>query len=384
MIWTSIVTLIQILGVFVGFVFTVTMGAGLLLSLRYETEQSDQRAENVRLVIPTVAADHVQNALEETLDHTRAEFPEYEIYCIIDDGSELQEHLVGRDDITVVVVPESFDCEAVAKGRAMQYFIETVVADAPHYWYGFVDDDNRILDDQFLYEIPHYEARGYRAMNPVLVPRSGRSVMTFIADHIRFVDDRSIYRFFTGVLGSPYLGFHGELLCARGDVLTEIGFDRDTIVEDFAFALELVDRDISVWQSRTHVSILSPHDVTSFLKQRSRWYLGIARYLPNAPVATRIVVGARILTWTFAVTSSWVFLPLWLLGNGVVLPLWFVVLLAVGSLIYAGTIGLGAWRVGGLRGAVLLLFIPVFATLEHVVPLYAIWTRDTEFVVIDK
>jgi cellulose synthase/poly-beta-1,6-N-acetylglucosamine synthase-like glycosyltransferase len=208
--------------------------------------------------------------------------------------------------------------------------------------------------------------------------------MTFIADHIRFVDDRSIYRFFTGVLGTPYLGFHGELLCARGDVLTEIGFDRDTIVEDFAFALELVDHDISVWQSSTHVSVLSPHDVTSFLKQRSRWYLGIARYLPNAPTTTRVVVGTRILTWTFAVTSSWVFLPLWLLGNGVVLPLWFVVLLAGGSLIYAGTIGLGAWRVGGPRGAVLLLFTPVFATLEHIVPLYALWTRDTEFVVIDK
>ncbi|WP_436935878.1 glycosyltransferase family 2 protein [Halovenus marina] len=384
MIWPELVTLIQLLGVFVGIVFTLMMGSGLLLSLRYDPDRSDERAENVRLVITTVADEHVGPALRETLDHTTERFSEYDIYCVLDEGSDLQAELVGREDISTVVVPDSFDCDAVAKGRAMHYFIETVVADAPEYWYGFIDDDNRILDDRFLYEIPHYEARGYRAMNPVLVPRSGRSLVTFMADHIRLVDDHSIYRLFTGVLGTPYLGFHGELLCARGDVLTDIGFDRDTIVEDFAFALELVDRDISVWQSKTRVSVLSPHDVTSFLKQRSRWYLGIARYLPNAPFATRIVVGARILTWTTAVASSWIFLPLWFFGHGVVLPVWFVVLLAVGTLIYAGTIGVGAWRVGGLKGAVLLLFVPVYATLEHVVPLYALWTRDTDFVVIDK
>jgi hypothetical protein len=49
-----------------------------------------------------------------------------------------------------------------------------------------------------------------------------------------------------------------------------------------------------------------------------------------------------------------------------------------------GTIGRGAWRIGGLTGAVLLLFTPVYATLEQVAPLYALLTRDTEFVVIDK
>jgi egghead protein (zeste-white 4 protein) len=384
MIWSELVTLIRILGAFVGLVFTLMMGTGLLLSVRYEPERSGERAENVRLVITTVAADHVATALRETLDHTTARFSDCEIFCVLDEGSDLQAELLDRDDVTTVVVPESYDCEAVAKGRAINYFIETVVAEAPSYWYGFIDDDNRVLDDAFLYEIPHYEERGYRAMNPVLLPRRGRSVTTFMADHIRFVDDLSIYRLFTGVLGKPYLGFHGELLCARGDVLAEIGFDRETIVEDFAFALELVKRDVPVWQSATRVSILSPHDVTSFLKQRSRWYLGIARYLPKAPVASRVVVGARILTWTVAVASSWVFLPLWLLGYGLAFPTWVVGLLAAGSLIYVSTIGLGARRVGGLEGAGLLLLTPVYATLEHVVPLYALWTRDSEFVVIDK
>jgi hypothetical protein len=79
-----------------------------------------------------------------------------------------------------------------------------------------------------------------------------------------------------------------------------------------------------------------------------------------------------------------VLLPLWVFGGGLSIPLWLTVILAVGSLIYVGTVGLGAWRVGGLKGASLLLFTPVYATLEQVVPLYALWTGDTEFVVIEK
>jgi cellulose synthase/poly-beta-1,6-N-acetylglucosamine synthase-like glycosyltransferase len=380
----AVVATVQTLAVIVGVVFTLMVGVGLLTSLRYDTERGDERAENVRLAIPTVAAERVRPALLETIAHTLERFPELELYVVLDEGADMQEELLAHDGVETVVVPESYDPTAVAKGRAIQYFTETVVADAPGYWYGFVDDDNRILDDRFLYEIPHYEARGYRAMNPVLVPRPGRSTLTFVTDHIRFVDDVTIYRLFTGVLGRPYLGFHGELLCARGDVLQEIGFDRATIVEDFAFALELAKRDVPVWQSETRVSVLSPHDVRAFLRQRSRWYLGIARYLPRAPPATQLVVGTRIATWTVAVTSSWLLLPVWLLGYGLTLPTWFVGLLALGSLFYVGTVGLGAWRVGGVRGAALLSLVPVYALLEQVVPLYALLTQEKGFAVIEK
>jgi cellulose synthase/poly-beta-1,6-N-acetylglucosamine synthase-like glycosyltransferase len=381
---SQLLTIVQLTGVFVGVLFSVYLTVGIAGSMVYEPSRAAQRADNVRFVITTVAAEHVRDALFETVEHTTRSFPEYDLYCLVDEGSDLQPELEAVDGVEVVVVPETYECEAIAKGRAINYFIETVVAAAPDYWYAFIDDDNQILDDRFFYEIPHYEARGYRAMNPVLVPRQGRSVVTFMTDHIRFVDDITIYRLFTGLLGRPYLGFHGELLCARGDVLVDIGFDRETIVEDFAFALEVAKRDIPVWQSATRVSVLSPHDVTSFLKQRSRWYLGIARYLPRAPHVSQIIVGVRIAIWTVAVTSSWVLLPLWIFADGLSLPLWSIAILGVGSLIYISTVGLGAWRIGGLKGASLMLLTPVYATLEQVVPLYALWTGDTEFVVIEK
>lgn len=379
-----LLTYIQFVGAMVGVCFTLMIGTGFLSSLHYRTRKHGRRAEAVRIVIPTVAAQHVRPALIETIEHTIAKFGEYDLYCIIDEGSDLQDELTERADLSTIIVPADYECEAVAKGRAMHYFIEQVVAAEPEYWYAFLDDDNRILDDEWLYEIPHYEARGYRAMNPVLLPRAGRSLVTFMADHIRYVDDITVYRLFTGVLGRPYLGFHGELLCARGDVLLEVGFDRTTIVEDFAFALELVERGIPVWQSATRVSVLSPHDIGAFLRQRSRWYIGIIRYLGKAPLVSQAVVGMRMGLWSLAVTSSWIFIPVWVAGYGHAFPLWMVAFLLGGTLAYLVTVGIGSLRVGGLTGVALLLLTPVYALLEHVVPLYAVVKGKAEFVVIEK
>ncbi|MFB6178146.1 MAG: glycosyltransferase family 2 protein [Halorientalis sp.] len=381
---TTVTAAVQLVGVVVGVVFTVQLVGGLLGALGYRPQRSDRKAENVRLVIPTVAAERVRDALEATIEHTSHNFPEYDLFCLVDEGSDLQAELEACDLVTTVVVPDDYTCAATAKGRAINYFVETVVGPEPDYWYGFLDDDNRILDESFLYEIPYYEQRGYRALNPVLEPRQGRSRLTYMADHIRYVDDIALYRLFTGVLGRPYLGFHGELTCVRGDVLAAIGFDRDTIVEDFGFALELVKRDVKVWQSATRVSVLSPHDLSSFFAQRARWYVGIARYLPRAPLPTRLLAGTRVLVWTVSITSSWLLLPLWLLGYGLSLPLWFVGILLAGTLLYVGAIAIGAVRIGGLTGLALLALVPLYASLEHLVPLYAAVTRDREFVVIEK
>lgn len=384
MLKSAILIGIQVLGVAVGICFTLYLTGGLLLNALYDPQVSNERATNVRLVIVTVAANRVRSALMETIAHTLDNFSDYEVYCLLDEGSDLEQEIRAMDSLTEVVVPASYACDARAKGRALQYFSETVVAEEPEFWYAFIDDDNKILDDTFLYEIPYYEARGYRAMNPVLEPRRGDSMITYMADQIRFVDDLTVYRLFTGVIGRPFLGFHGELLCVRGDVLSSVGFDRESIVEDFAFALELVREGTKVWQSRTRVSILSPHDLSSFLKQRRRWYMGVTQYLLKAPRVSQAVVGLRMTTWSVAITSSWAFIPLWISSYGIEIPLWILGISFVGSLVYISTIGIGAARIGGLHGISLMLLVPVYATLEHLVPIYALWTRQKDFVVIDK
>jgi hypothetical protein len=44
----------------------------------------------------------------------------------------------------------------------------------------------------------------------------------------------------------------------------------------------------------------------------------------------------------------------------------------------------GALRISGLSGLALFICSPVYALMEHVAPLYALATRERDFVVIEK
>lgn len=378
----SVSRFVLLVGVFVTLIFVGYILLGIAATILYTTNKADQKANNVKLAITTLASNNVKPALFNTIEHTVENFGEYEIYCVLDEGSDLQAELERMDEISTVVVPTDYRCKAVAKGRAINYFIETEVED--DYWYGFLDDDNLILDDEFLYEIPYYEERGYGAMNPVLLPRPGRSSITFMADHIRTSDDMTIFRVFTGLVGKPYVGFHGELLCARGDLLREITFDRPTIVEDFSFAMELTKRGHKVWQSRTYVSILSPHSIKAFFKQRRRWFLGIASYIPKSPNITKGVVGSRTVLWSLGITGNWILFPLWVSERALALPTSIHYSVLTGGLVYALICIVGAYRLSGLKGILLFPLIPVCALMEHLGPVYALFNRDASFVVIDK
>ena len=79
-------------------------------------------------------------------------------------------------------------------------------------WYIFIDDDNLILDDIFLYEIPFYELKGYSPFNPVLKIRRGKSKLAFLMDYPIDYNDITIFGFFTGILKSPLIGMHDEML----------------------------------------------------------------------------------------------------------------------------------------------------------------------------
>lgn len=90
----------------------------------------------------------------------------------------------------------------------MQSFVDRHVEDSE--WYAFLGDTNKPLDDTFMYEAPLYEAEGHRVTNPVLVPRPGESRSTYVMDWVRTLDGTLVFRLFTGLIGSPHAGFHGE------------------------------------------------------------------------------------------------------------------------------------------------------------------------------
>ncbi|WP_136689075.1 glycosyltransferase family 2 protein [Halorhabdus amylolytica] len=378
----GIIILVIGMGVVFGFAFGVYTVLGLIGTVGYTPQTGEERAKNVKIAIPTIASNQVRDSLFTVLDDLTDKYGSYEIWVILDEGAELQSELMEYGGIKTLVVPDEYDSQARAKGRALQYFTENVVVEAPDYWYAFLDDDNLILDDDWLYEISAYEETEYKAMNPILLPREGKSAITYIADHIRYYDDLTVFRFFTGFVSSPYMGFHGELLTVRGDVLTEIGFDRESIVEDFSFAMECVESDVKCWQSSTRVSILSPHSFHDFLRQRRRWFLGCLQEMSN--MITFIVVGSRLAIWAGGITASWIWSPFWVMGFGITLPLWATALIWTGTLYYLIVIVTGTYFREGLLSYTLIPLLPVYAFLEHLVPYYAAITQDDDFVVISK
>ena len=349
-------------------IYSVFIIIGISGYFLYKPVITNTKATNVELVIVTIGSKGIKNALLECIEHTSKMF-NCPLHILIDEGCDLYDELVTKN-IPITVVPKEYRLDLIAKGRAMNYFIETVVK--PTNWYGFIDDDNLVLDDKFLYEIPYYEAKGYVAMNPSLIPRRGKSEVAYIMDIIRYFDDIFIFRTFTGLLKKPLIGLHGELMCARGDILKKIGYGEKSIVEDFKFASKLVKYNLKTWQSSTNLSIKSPNTVKDLIKQRNRWINGIIEDSSKCPFAMKWFVRIRLYTWITGLLGSWLFVPLWFLWTTSLLT-------AIGGCYCGFMYTYAVFRYGKLK---YLFITPIYSIIE---PISVYWGRKRDtFVVIDK
>ena len=360
-----LIELLQYVAFFCWACFSVFVILGLVGQF-YRPKRSRKKAENVECVIVSVANRKVEKSLFECITHTKKVL-DNRLWLLVDEGSELIPQLKEN---SLVIVPRSYRRDLIGKGRAINYFIEKEVK--PDKWYAFIDDDNLILDDSFLCEIPYYDEMGYAAMNPVLVPRKGKSTLTYIMDFVRYFDDLTNYRFFVGLLARPLVGLHGELLTVKGAVLKEIGYDSPVLAEDFRLASELARRGYKTWQTATRVSIKSPNSLGDLLKQRGRWFKAVLMDWGNCPFLMKGIVGLRLLLWGLGIFGSWALSPLWLF--------WGFFYLAVPGAIYYWTVCL--YGVAKSRKPYYFFLIPLFGIFEA--SSVYVGLRQRGFVVIDK
>jgi cellulose synthase/poly-beta-1,6-N-acetylglucosamine synthase-like glycosyltransferase len=349
--------------------YSLLISMGIFSYFKYRPRRGGVRARNVEIVIVSKADERVKNSLYEVLRYHVERYGR--VVLVVDEEAPLLPRLRGFKGVKLVVVPSNYRRDLVGKGRALQYFVECC-AD-PSKWYVFIDDDNLILDDSFLYEIPVYEKLGYVAANGVLVPRPGKSTTAYIMDWIRFVDDFFFFRFFTGLLGRPLLGLHGDLLIVKGVVLREIGFSKRTLTEDFEFAKELVKRGYKTWQSSTKVSIKSPNSVRDLISQRGRWFKGVVNGMRGSPLLMKVVIVIRGLTFVIGVLVLLLLLP----AISYIGYFWFIV---PASIYYAGTYIYGVYN---SRKPHMILLVPFFGFIEAASRIYGL-VNVNSYVVIDK
>ena len=388
-------------------IYSVFVIIGIVGS-HYKAESAPTRANNVEFVIISQASRKVKNSLLDCISNTRIQFPWVPLSLVIDEGSELTDDLLRLVNVTqqqitttnlkdstivhqkesiiarqrhtskelkIIIVPDRYRKDLVGKGRAINYFIDGYVIDE-NKWYSFIDDDNIILDDRFLYEIPYYEERGYVAFNPNITSRTGNSRFIRIMDFIRKYDDVTVFRFFTGLLGIPYIGMHGEMLTVKGSVLQEIKYDFYSITEDFRFTAELIKRKMKVWQSKTNICIKSANNINDILRQRGRWFKGISLDLKYCPPLMRMIVTSRMVLWTIAIFGTWALSPLWLSWGIHWQSELFIVSGAYPWIIFIYAI------IKNKEPLYCILFIPLFGILESISYWFGI--NNKGFYVIDK
>jgi beta-1,4-mannosyltransferase len=276
------------------------------------------------VTIPTLLAPGNLPALQRVLMSNLLNLPRYFSHFYIDvvtegdvDDQAFQSWVddlgeLGRP-VRIVNVPSGYSTPQGSrfKTRANHYAMEARRKAGENTQATYVyhlDDDTHIGPDTAASLAEFIERDGDRfllAQGVLAFPHSlTPSRFCRLADSIRPADDLTRFAFYTGFLGTPLGGLHGEHLIVRADIEDEIGWDfPNTVIEDAYFAIQFAvryPRRSTMLNSYSYGA--SPVSVRDLIRQRRRWMEGLLRLAFNRrlPLAPRIPLLYSIFTWSLA------------------------------------------------------------------------------------
>jgi egghead protein (zeste-white 4 protein) len=283
------------------------------------------RSERLLVVtVPTLLAKGNLPAMERVLLSLLINLPEHFDRFHVDvitegdvDKEPLREWIerFGKlaEPIRIVNVPADYTTPLGArfKTRANQYAMETRREAGENTEECFVyhlDDDTHIGKDTAASLAEFIELDGdhcFLAQGILTFPHElTLSKFCRLADSIRPADDLTRFAFFTGFLGTPLGGLHGEHLVVRADIEDEIGWDfPDTVIEDAYFAIEYAQKYPKRSTTLNSYSYgASPASVRDLLRQRRRWIEGLLHLAFNRrlPLVPKLPLLYSIFTWSLA------------------------------------------------------------------------------------
>jgi beta-1,4-mannosyltransferase len=220
-----------------------------------------------------------------------------------------------NDDLLYITVPKEYRTKkgSLYKARALQYALEN----------SLLPDDAWIVH---LDEETHLTISGIKGICAMIQEeetsgtlRIGQGAILYhrnwhkhpfltLADNVRTGDDFARFHF-QHRLGITIFGLHGSYIVVRNDVEKSVGFDfgpNGSITEDAFWALVAMEHGYRCRWVDGYLEEQSTQSIGDFVKQRRRWFQGLAKVVLFAPVKPiwRVSLGINTILWALAPFAS--------------------------------------------------------------------------------
>jgi hypothetical protein len=315
---------------------TYVLGAG------YEPGEPVHGPEDVQVRILTVDAESVVRSTVDALPNA------------LEDVHVIAEEPLAVEGASVHVVPGGFECDAVRKGRAVEWARRAVPNEREYTLY--LDEDSLLEGFEGLPDADVVQLQER--------PRRTGSVLSYLADVYRMgvqVEQRAFAR-----LSIPLFAWGGGI-AVRSDLEDAVTWDRETLVEDTAFVWAAARRfDIDFELADVTCRNEAPPSLGEITQQRRRWAAGNLEAASMLPVRYQLLTRVRNLAWALSPVVSLLSLPVALVGGGVVYGGLFLVTSVFLAVFTAFWYLRGVLCYGGRRlGLVLALPVAPLVTVVH-------------------
>jgi egghead protein (zeste-white 4 protein) len=301
-----------------GAVIPGTLGLIGMLTFRHPKHLDHGRYLSSPVCFRIVSRGTNAEALTSTIRRCQSEMAKTPIfpYCIeVVTDTETIALSPPNDDIRYIVVPKSYQTpkKSLYKARALHYAsLNSPLPD--HAWIVHLDEETQPtasgikgINSMIREEVASGKLR--IGQGPILYHRKWKDhpILT-LADNVRTGDDFARFHL-QHKLGVTIFGLHGSYIVVRNDLEKSIGFDfgpDGSITEDAFWALLAMERGYRSRWVDGYMEEQSTQSIGDFVRQRRRWYQGLAKVSLKAPVRShwRMSIGINTFLWTLAPFSS--------------------------------------------------------------------------------
>jgi beta-1,4-mannosyltransferase len=338
--------------------------------------------------------------VQNTVDRINAvckdiNYDKFELWVVTDVQEKFQ-------NCRTVIVPTQFSCNALYKGRALQYAVELRREEGKNTKEisVFHLDDESLITKQTLCSVLTYLEGTPKPISEGLIiyPLQDKEKIRFphLMDTLRPFCCFECMEFMR--TGKPdYI--HGSNLLIRSDIEEEVGWQNGkTLAEDTLFAIQAkkkIGSEAFGWHGGV-VEEQSPLNFRDLMRQRKRWFYGLIQNLKYLSRSDKISQSFRAILWTagfiagIASILAWTG-PLFNLPYQLI-PIEFKILFTITSVMW-----LLSYQVGVLMNSkylslkrrvefhfMTLLFSVPIGLIECAVPLISVISKPKTFEVIKK